>query len=197
MRFAKKEDFKLMFDRTRVKISLCRPRREFRDTLVQTFLAEEPGTGTGKETTRYTYEVELSPSGHHIELWRPALLNKGLDFTVRVPSLKLNMTRSPWCHVPSHDNLRDMFLSFKNTYPRQYPEILVRLNQTFACEPIDDLNAISHYSAPAIAEGCDAVPADVAVLTAKWLFAEQDLTYWNQSGRARLWTHLDEMDLWN
>lgn len=184
------------YDRIRVLINLSGPRREFRDQLVQAFLAEAPGTGKKKETTRYTYEADLSPSGHHIELWRPALLNKGLDFTVRIPSLKLNTARAQWRHVPRHRDLIRIFTSLKENEPNQYPKILACLHQAFACEPINGLKEISVLFASGETNSCDKIPADVAVLVAKWLFAEQDLTYWNQSGRYMLKASFVDKGLW-
>jgi hypothetical protein len=37
-----------------------------------------------------------------------------------------------------------------------------------------------------------ACPADVAVLVAKWLFVEQDVTYWHNSGRAMTYEYLQD-----
>ena len=89
-----------------------------------------------------------------------------------------------------------MFVSLRENEPSQYPKILACLHQAFACDPIKRLKDISAFSASGETSSCDAVPADVAVLVAKWLFAEQDLTYWNQSGRYMLKTSFVENGLW-
>jgi hypothetical protein len=174
----------------RIKRHFTGNRREFRSALIGAFVDEEPGTGTAEQCTRYIYEVDASPSGHTIELHRPAFLNKGIDFTVRCLSVVFNGKNPHWRHVPTHDDLIEVLASLKAEYPRRYRDVSASLTRVYHCQGRVNLKAIADISAePAVprAEGC---PADVAVLIAKWLFAEQDLTYWNNSGRAMLFNKL-------
>ena len=68
-------------------------RSTLRKQLMTAFTNETPGTGTKDLTSRYIYIVEKTPSGHEIELSRPAMLNKGIDFIVRVPLIRFNLKK--------------------------------------------------------------------------------------------------------
>lgn len=65
----------------------------------------------------------------------------------------------------------------------------------YNCAPPTNLATLSRIRASTPVPREKACPADVAVLVAKWLFAEQDLTYWNFSGRNMLFNYLDEEGL--
>ncbi len=174
----------------RLKRYFTGDRKEFRKQLIGAFVDEEPGTGTGENCTRYIYEVDTSPSGHTIELHRPAFLNKGIDFTVRCLSIVFNDKNPHWRHVPTHADVVEVLTSLKANYPGRYGEVSASLNRVYGCKGRVNLKAITELIAePAIA-GADGCPADAAVLVAKWLFAEQDLTYWNNSGRAMFFNKL-------
>jgi hypothetical protein len=162
---------------------------------VNEFLREEPGTGTGSLCSRYVYEVDRSPSGHTIELHRPAYLNKGIDFTVRCQSVVFNDGQTRWKHVPRHRDLTAALASLKALYPRKYRRVRDSLLAAYNCKRTLGLSEISDmYSAPII-DGGKGCPADVAILVAKWLFAEQDVTYWHNSGRGMLFTSLESAGL--
>ena len=173
----------------RIERQFAGNRREFRKALIGAFVEEDPGTGTGEFCTRYIYEVDTSPSGHTIELHRPAFLNKGIDFTVRCLSVIFNEKNPHWRHVPTHDDLARALSSIRDLHPGEYARVSKCVRDVYDCVT-PDLQVIAHLkAAPAttLAGGC---PADVGVLVAKWLFAEQDLTYWNNSGRAMLFSKL-------
>jgi hypothetical protein len=165
-------------------------RRTLRRTLVSAFLDEDPGTGKGDLCTRYIYEVEASDSGHIIQLHRPAFLNKGIDFTVRCMSIRFNPGKTRWRHVPKHDDLADILTGLQRARPRLYRQVQAAIICAFQCRPIEGLDRLALLTAPPLVPGHPGCPADVAVLVAKWLFAEQDLTYWNYSGRTMLFQKL-------
>jgi hypothetical protein len=165
-------------------------RKEFRKALIGAFVDEEPGTGTGQDCTRYIYEVDTSPSGHTIELHRPAFLNKGIDFTVRCLSIVFNDKNPHWRHVPTHSDLIEALGSLKSRFPGRYSDVSASLNRVYRCQGRVNLGAIADLEAEPSVIGAMGCPADAAVLVAKWLFAEQDLTYWNNSGRAMLFNKL-------
>lgn len=179
-----------MTEPRRVRRRFSGSRQSLRVSIVNQFLLEQPGTGTGESASRYIYEVELSKSGHVVELHRPAYLNKGIDFTVRCPTVVFNNGRTMWKHVPRHDDLLAILQSLKNRYPQRYPEIRRFLRLAFECKSIRGLSAISHLTSEPIVEEYEGCPADLIVLVAKWLFVEQDITYWNNSGRRMLFKHL-------
>jgi hypothetical protein len=174
----------------RIRRHFIGDRKEFRKALIGAFLDEEPGTGTGEQCSRYIYEVDTSPSGHTIELHRPAFLNKGIDFTVRCLSIVFNGKNAHWRHVPTHDDLVQILSSIKDKHPERYPDVSGSLRRVYNCLGRVNLRAIADIGAEPVAAGAEGCPADLAVLLAKWLFAEQDLTYWNNSGRAMLFNKL-------
>lgn len=47
-------------------------------------MEEEPGMGAGNDSSKYTYYVETLADGNRVYLTRPAFLNKGFDFVIRV-----------------------------------------------------------------------------------------------------------------
>lgn len=175
------------YERTRIQRTFAGDRATMRRSLVEAFLEEAPGTGRGAGATRYTYVVDTSPSGHDIELYRPAQLNNGFDFTVRVPSLVVSDLRAPWCSVPRHDDLKGLLHQLASQDLARYAAVQDAIHKVWLCEPVGgELADLSTFVATATCPGANDCPADTVVLIAKWLFAEQDLTYWNQSGRAML-----------
>lgn len=61
-------------------------RISMRKNLIQTFLCESPGIGTGDYASRYQYNVEQF-GDYGVFLKRPTQLNKGFDFTVNIKGL--------------------------------------------------------------------------------------------------------------
>lgn len=184
------------YERIRITRSFVGDRPTLRRALVEAFLEEEPGTGKRENTTRYTYVADTSPSGHDIELHRPALLNNGFDFTVRIPSLKISDLRAPWCSVPRHEDLEVLLHQLLSQDVAQYALLQDTIIAAWRCEPIDaQLADLQSFIASPVTQGLSECPADVVALMAKWLFAEQDVTYWNQSGRSMLFQALIEEGL--
>jgi len=181
------------YDRIRIMRTFEGDRAALRRSLVEAFLAEDPGTGKQDKTTRYTYVADTSPSGHDVELHRPALLNNGFDFTVRIPSLKISELRAPWCSVPRHNDFKALLRQFASQDSAHYALLQEAIYAAWRCEPIEgQLENLQSFIADPKGEGLSSCPADVVALMAKWLFAEQDLTYWNQSGRLMLMQKLVE-----
>lgn len=177
-----------------VRLRITGDRRELRTKLVQRFLEEEPGTGTGDLCSRYIYLADRAPSGHHIELHRPAFRNNGMDFTVRCPTIKFNPGNRLVRHMPRHGDLVDAFRSFRRKYGSEYPAIQEAIESVYKCNKLPNLKRFSLFvSAPL--SGGDRCPADVALLATKWLFVEQDVTYWNNSGRRMFYEELQAQQL--
>ncbi len=85
--------------------------------------------------------------------------------------------------------------SLRELYPQRYPDVREAIRNVYECGPEADLTSLANLTAAPIDGGVQGCPADAGVLVAKWLFAEQDLTYWNNSGRAMLFGKLREDDL--
>lgn len=161
-----------------------------RRKLLRQFGLEEPGTGKGPDTSRYIYIVETTQSGHRVELHRPANLNKGIDFTVRVPGIKFNHSgNSFWWHIPRHDDIAEALkLTKKQHGQAHYNKIKSCINLIYQSKDFNYPNIFVRIHSQDIY-------IDVILLSLKWLFIEQDLTYWNHSGRAMLFQKLKDSGL--
>lgn len=136
---------------------------------------EAPGTPTIRN--KYRYDVEVICDGGRVYLRRPARLNKGADFVVCCENfIKFkNGNDKP----PRHADLQDALRRLAARSPAHRAELLSALRRIWDCEPsgvvLDDLNLLRRDA-----------DAERALLVAKWLFIEQDVTYWTESGRHML-----------
>lgn len=160
------------------------PRRELRRKVVEQFLLEEPGTGTGHNTSRYTYYVEKLKDGSRIYLTRPAYLKKGFDFRISVED-KVFMTGHDY---PKHD---DIFLDLrrkKKENPRLYKRLHKAMTRVYDCEEPE--NVLKDLGNPKFKSGFS---VELILKVLKWFFIEQDIRDWNYSGRAMFKSALDRI----
>lgn len=145
----------------------------FRKQLIGFFLNETPGTGKDVNTSKYQYIVKKI-NGHDVYLSRPAQFNNGFDFTLNVSNINFNAGGGRATTRPTHKNILDDLLGKKNENPVLYASLLAEITNIYNCQPPKTTNFafVSGYSSEIILE------------CIKWLFAEQDVTYWNYSGRA-------------
>lgn len=173
---------------TNINFTLKANTREgIRREVIETFLDEHPGTGTGDDSSKYNYIVE-STKGYKIVLKRPATLNKGLDFTVNIDGMffKKNKRYSS----PSHIDIINVLKQIREL--DDYENVRRAISLLFECKNFDfktvqginfkDYNHVDR-------------PIEIILLTVKWLFIEQDVTYWNWSGRNMLMKKLKEEGL--
>jgi len=160
----------------------------YRRQLIENFLNEQPGTITS--VTEYCYFVETLTGGNRIYLKRPTALNKGVDFEVRVEDIQFrygihgNIISTG--NRPSHSDIEDDLTNKKDENPVEFLRLKSLLDKTYNCEPIDD----AEYAAFSFISGHS---VEVIFKSLKWLFIEQDVTYWNRSGRAMLYKGLSEL----
>lgn len=157
-------------------------REEYRRSLVLAFLDEAPGSADN--TSKYQYEVETTSSGNTVYLNRPANLNKGFDFEVRVSGMSFRHVdkngRVSHSERPSHDNIFNDLRGKKAEDPAQYQCLRSIIDRVFICDPIQD----DEFAFFTFQSG---YPADMIVKCIKWLFIEQDVTYWHGKGRSMLY----------
>ena len=158
--------------------------------LIGAFMSEAPGTLT--EKNHYIYTVETLSDGSHILLRRPTWLNKGMDFTVNSDRYSFLAEKN---HIsnPSHANIVEMLAAKRAENPTVY-ESRVRplITRIFNVEPIPE----NEFAFPEFTTGeYPNYSVELILKLLKWLFAEQDVTYWNASGRYKLFEHLREQNL--
>lgn len=142
-------------------------------------MEENPGQGTGKLVSRYKYTVERFSDGRKLHLIRPAQYKMGFDFQIWME----NWNKSNTNKMPSYkDIIQDLRL--KEEENKYYFRILLNaIEKIFICE--DDDRILTWLKVKNIqfsaGEGID-----VLLKIIKWMFIEQDIRYWNFSGRLKL-----------
>lgn len=170
-------------------ISQCDSRETIRECVTETFLSEVAGTGNGVLTSKYRYNVYQLSDNRFVYLSRPAHLNKGFDFTVcvddeRFPSKPRSNGRILFSNKPSHYFIIEDLKIKKNENIEGYGRLLQIIRKIYEIQPVED-NEI-----PSFNDGCD---VSLLLVIIKWLFIEQDITYWNYSGRKMLMNSINEI----
>lgn len=164
-------------------------REEYHRQLIMLFLEEEHGTS--EEWNYYAYYVETGENGKKIYLHRPAYKNKGMDFEVRVEDYQFrygkygNVISSG--NRPSHSEIWNDVHEKVVENPGDGQKLKELITDIYNCEePNEALVDSCHFAT--------GLPLDLLLYTIKWLFIEQDMTYWNQSGREMNYNGL--MKIW-
>lgn len=171
------EEFEIDFD---LRLT---SREALRRKAVETFLSEKNGylKDGVKHVTRYKYFVEHIQDGRRVYLLRPTFLNKGIDFQVWVEKMDGKDDKRP-----SHqDVFKDLQLK-QNENPKEIPELVKAIDRVWNCEEPD--HVLRKFS-PNFKKGFE---VELLLKILKWLFIEQDITYWNYTGRGKLKIAIDE-----
>lgn len=161
-----------------------------RDEVINWFLSENPGTGTGELASKVIYVVD-SYNGISVELHRPATLNKGFDFTVHVNGMYFKKNKR--YTNPSHNDIFFALTDCRNQNPTHYDSIIkpILMNIFNCCNVVLSVNSLGYFTDYSGVHR----PIEVIILCVKWLFIEQDMTYWNWSGRQKLFDGLRNNNL--
>lgn len=169
---------------TETTLSVQGDRFQIREQIVNAFLREAPGTGNGDLCSKYIYHVEDTLENKRVILKRPARLNKGFDFEVHVEATlfgdKRKTTRPR--HIDIYNDLQTKQLESE----AEYQKVRVLLADLYNCRDLKQ----SDYSNLVFKMG---YPIDTVLKAIKWLFIEQDITYWNWSGRNMFYSSLKEI----
>jgi len=149
-------------------------RNALRTLVLDRLVEEKAGTGKGENISRYRYNVESLSCGNRIYLTRPVMLNKGFDFVIHVENYTFINGKDNPKHV---DILKDLIIK-QQEGDAKYKHLLSLINFVFLCtDPTEILPKLNEHS---FANG---FPVDMILKVLKWLFIEQDIRYWNFSGR--------------
>jgi hypothetical protein len=152
-------------------------RKKLRDNIIDLFKSENAGKGKGNLSTRVVYCVEKTKN-EIIYLKRPAPLNNGFDFEVHTSS-KLFFGRIKT--RPSHKCIKTILNNLKEQNLNIYNQTQRVIDEIYNC---DEKNISS------ICYTFDGIDVEVLLKSIKWLFVEQDVTYWSYSGRTMLYNGL-------
>jgi len=161
-------------------------RNEVRIRVLKEFLKEKPGTGKGDAATHYTYYVEKLLDGKRIFLTRPGFLNKQFDFVINVEGINFNKAKSGRRRTnPTHDDICSDLQGKKKNDPKNYKKLYYLMQRIYNCKEITS----DEYENLEFDIG---YPVDLVLLVTKWYFIEQDIAYWNYSGRAMFMSGIPE-----
>lgn len=155
--------------------------------VVEEFSSEVPGTGNGENASRYTYYVEELLDRNRIFLRRPANLHNGFDFLVCVENANFSEPGKRRRNFPKHDELIIDLVTKKEEDINQFNHLFKMIEDIYLCKR--DYRALD-FKAFTFKQG---LSADLIALSFKWLFIEQDIRYWNYSGRTMLWNGLSKI----
>lgn len=169
-------------------ISDCTSREDIRKVVTEAFLKEVAGTGKGVETSKYHYNVYKLSESKYVYLSRPAHLNKGFDFAVCVndetfPSKPNKYGKIISSNKPSHYAILEDLKSKKQENEEKYKILLAIIKNIYDVKPITE-------EIPSFSTGYD---VKMLLTIIKWLFIEQDITYWNYSGRKMLMDSINDI----
>ena len=156
---------------------------EVRMRVVEKFSQEAKGRGKQNLASRYTYYVETLSDGNRIYLRRPAFLHNGFDFLVCVENVNFSTSRRKR-NAPTHEDiLTDLKIKSTNE-PELYKEIYSFIQKTYNCQEVTDAQLLSlNFTSGKFS-------AEMIIKVLKWLFIEQDIRYWNYSGRDMLFSNI-------
>lgn len=165
-------------------------RVEFRKEIIQLFLNEDAGTGKGANTSRYKYVVRVLPDGRKIYLSRPANFNNGFDFTLNVENTNFNAgllnasgNAKRASTRPTHENILVDLRNKKADDVALYNLLIEQVELIYDCKEPTEINFAFNTGHT----------SELILECIKWLFEEQDITYWNYSGRAMFYKAIKEI----
>lgn len=160
-----------------------RNRNTLRQIVIKKLWEEVPGKGRGEQTAHYLYYVEKLSNEKRIFLTRPAIRRQGFDFLIHVENYQfLNKKNNP-----KHDDITMDLKKKKSNKPKLYENLREMINKVFLCCDPDDLLSKTNISFSA------GYPVDLILKVCKWFFIEQDIRYWNYSGRGMLKEGIDSI----
>lgn len=148
-------------------------RHQIRSKVLRTWEAESPGSG------QYRYNVEQCADGSFIYLLRPANLNKGCDFKILSENFKKWKNGND--KAPKHDDVLDLLKDVLQEQPHLKEIMIPAIERVYNCENINSV--FSHYPKLLSSQECK---AERTLKLLKWLWIEQDITYWTGEGRQML-----------
>lgn len=151
-----------------------RSREEARKFLLLTYAIEDCHIKT-------RYYVETLENGKRIYLERPTFLNKGCDFVLYAEDVIIYHNGND--KAPSHnDVLQDLTTKKRALTSKQYEDLIKAINCIYEMRPYSEAEAYIK-DLPQVEWSYE-----LLLKLLRWLFIEQDITYWAGDGRDMLYT---------
>ena len=87
--------------------------------------------------------------------------------------------------APKHDDIKNDLSLKRSENFQEYLKLYALAKKIYECHDVAD----SEMASIGLRKG---LPVDHVLKVLKWLFIEQDIRYWNYSGRMRTWTIVPE-----
>lgn len=159
----KKDDRKNVYS---LNVNNFSNKKDIRDYLLKTWSNEA-------ERVQFRYFVETLSDNKRIYLERPANLNKGCDFVVKIEDLIIFKNGND--RPPKHKDL----LEYIKTNQSKLTNLKDELENVYQCKSMPTIYTnIEH---------------EIILKLSKWFFIEQDITYWAKSGRNMLWIAVKDL----
>ncbi len=155
-------------------------RNEVRMRVVNRMSEEISGQGKGELASRYVYFVETLDDGRRVYLKRPSNLHRGFDFAIYVEDTDF-MPDGKRRERPSHGDIISDLSAKRDESRAEYDRLFAQMEQVYLCNDID-------YAEASSLTFTVGYPCDLVLKVLKWFFIEQDIRYWNYSGRGMLWS---------
>lgn len=136
--------------------------------------------------TRYYVETIESDNNRRIYIERPTFLNKGCDFVLFAEDLIRYKNGND--KAPSHkDVINDLVIKKQNLSPQEYSLLLQAIDCIYQSRPYHIaeryINQLPHIG----------WNYELLLKLLRWLFIEQDITYWAGEGRNMLYTAIKQI----
>jgi len=170
-------------------------RNTIRNEVIKKFLQENPGKGNKNLTSKYTYYVETLNNGKRIFLTRPAVLNKGFDFIIHLENgnfkhISKKRKRTYYNDIPSLDNILDDLEEKKKEDLEKYTLLFQLIENVYNCKDPNNVLKNDIKKKLIFQSGCS---VEIILKIIKWFFIEQDIRYWNWSGRNKFFNRIKEI----
>ena len=147
-------------------------RADVRREVFEWWLSEDPGDLVHRRT--YRYDVEELADGSKIYLTPPTRLNKGADFIVY--SENYLRFKNGNDRPPKQAEVVEELKALAKFSGAHAIELLTSIRRIWDCEHSEEVLAdLRRFKGN--------LNAQRSLLLVKWLFIEQDVTYWTDSGR--------------
>jgi hypothetical protein len=147
-------------------------------------MEENPGQGTGKFVSRYKYIVERFSDGRKLYLIRPAQYKMGFDFQIWIE----NRNKSDANKMPSYNDIIQDLKSKEDENHHNLIILLKAIEKILICE--DDDRILNWLKSKEVNFSIGE-ETEILLKIIKWMFIEQDIRYWNFSGRMKLKNFID------
>ena len=153
-------------------------RNNFRMNIIDIFGEEEHGSGKGENASKYEYivdKIKIENREYKIVLNRPTR-KYNFDFYIHVYDYNFGKEGEKVRYEPRHDDIKEDLIIKKQEDIKEFERLKETIDKIYNCKNVSQ----KQYQSFKFKKG---IPTEILLKVLKWLFLEQDVTYWNGLGR--------------